>query len=56
MSLVEFAIIFFKALVVFGVVVMLVPLLIWAERRGAAMIQNRRGPNRVTFFGFRNAI
>ncbi|PJA21959.1 MAG: NADH-quinone oxidoreductase subunit H [Deltaproteobacteria bacterium CG_4_10_14_0_2_um_filter_43_8] len=29
----------------------LVPLLIWIERKGAAFIQDRRGPNRATAFG-----
>jgi len=30
-------------------------LAVWIERRGAAFIQDRVGPNRVTIFGFRNA-
>jgi len=32
-----------------------VVLAVWVERRGAAFIQDRVGPNRVTIFGFRNA-
>ena len=30
-------------------------LAVWIERRGAAFIQDRVGPNRVHIFGFRNA-
>ncbi|HEU5361653.1 MAG TPA: NADH-quinone oxidoreductase subunit NuoH [Candidatus Deferrimicrobiaceae bacterium] len=29
----------------------LVPILVWAERKGAAYIQDRRGPNRANIFG-----
>jgi len=32
-----------------------VVLAVWIERRGAAFIQDRVGPNRVTLFGLRNA-
>ncbi len=41
----------FKVVVVFVVVLTLVALATWAERRGAAFIQDRVGPNRVAFFG-----
>ncbi len=36
-----------KLLVIFILMVQLVPILVWAERRGSAFIQNRFGPNRV---------
>lgn len=36
-----------KMIVIFLLMVQLVPILVWAERRGSAFIQNRLGPNRV---------
>lgn len=36
-----------KMLIIFLLMVQLVPLLVWVERRGSAFIQNRFGPNRV---------
>lgn len=36
-----------KTVVLFGTIVTTVPLMIWVERRGAALIQDRPGPNRV---------
>lgn len=36
-----------KALIIFLMMVQLVPILVWVERRGSAFIQNRLGPNRV---------
>lgn len=36
-----------KMLLIFLLMVQLVPLLVWVERRGSAFIQNRLGPNRV---------
>ncbi len=41
-----------KALAVFFAVLNTVPVLVWAERRGSAFIQNRLGPNRVNIAGF----
>ncbi len=36
-----------KMVVIFLLMVQLVPILVWIERRGSAFIQNRFGPNRV---------
>jgi NADH-quinone oxidoreductase subunit H len=36
-----------KMLVIFLLMVQLVPVLVWVERRGSAFIQNRLGPNRI---------
>ncbi|MDZ4661973.1 MAG: NADH-quinone oxidoreductase subunit NuoH [Pseudomonadota bacterium] len=36
-----------KMAVIFLMMVQMVPILVWAERRGSAFIQNRFGPNRV---------
>jgi NADH-quinone oxidoreductase subunit H len=36
-----------KMLAIFLLMVQLVPILVWVERRGSAFIQNRFGPNRV---------
>ena len=43
----EIGVNFVKMVVVFLMMVQLVPLLVWVERRGSAYIQNRFGPNRV---------
>ncbi len=42
-----------RAVVIFGLVLSLIPVLIWMERKGAAYIQDRRGPNRAHILGFR---
>ncbi len=39
--------------VIFGVIMGIVPALIWMERKGAAYIQDRRGPNRAAIAGVR---
>src|SRR5690349_13023266 len=43
----EFLVNFGKMVAIFLMMVQLVPLLVWVERRGSAYIQNRFGPNRV---------
>jgi len=40
-----------KVAVVLGIVLTIVPLMVWFERRGSAWIQGRVGPNRVGPFG-----
>lgn len=47
MSFLDFTILTAKIVVVLGVLLNMVPLLVWVERRGAALIQDRPGPNRV---------
>lgn len=37
----------FKLVLIFLMMVQMVPILVWVERRGSAFIQNRFGPNRV---------
>lgn len=43
----EIAVNFVKMVAIFLMMVQLVPILVWVERRGSAFIQNRFGPNRV---------
>ena len=43
----EISVNFIKMAVIFLMMVQIVPLLVWVERRGSAYIQNRFGPNRV---------
>ncbi len=46
-DILEISINFAKMVAIFLLMVQLVPLLVWVERRGSALIQNRLGPNRV---------
>src|SRR3954464_15124400 len=43
----EWTINFVKLIAIFLLMVQLVPVLVWVERRGSAFIQHRFGPNRV---------
>jgi NADH-quinone oxidoreductase subunit H len=43
----EIGVNFAKMVAIFLIMVQIVPLLVWVERRGSAYIQNRFGPNRV---------
>ena len=43
----EIAVNVIKCALIFFLMVQMVPLLVWAERRGSAFIQNRFGPNRI---------
>jgi len=49
----EYAIVALKTFLIFFLVINIVPLLIWMERKGAAFIQDRRGPNRAAIMGIR---
>lgn len=42
-----------KVILILGLVLTFVPVLIWMERKGAAYIQDRRGPNRASIAGVR---
>lgn len=49
----EYIVAALKTVAIFFVVINIVPILIWLERKGAAFIQDRRGPNRAAILGIR---
>ncbi len=51
MSATDWLILALRVLIPLGVILTVVPMLGWAERRGAGLIQDRPGPNRVGPFG-----
>jgi NADH-quinone oxidoreductase subunit H len=51
----DFLIIGGKAIFIWGFALTLLPVLIWFERKGAAFIQDRAGPNRAAVLGIRLA-
>ncbi len=53
MNTVELLIVGGRVIAVFAIVMTLIPLLTWMERKGAAYIQDRRGPNRASILGIR---
>lgn len=46
-------VILLKIIIPFLVIFNIIPLLIWAERKGCAFIQDRHGPNRASIYGIR---
>lgn len=53
MTALEVAIVIIRSVVIALVVLQIVPLLIWLERKGAAWVQNRPGPERAAVGPFR---
>lgn len=52
---IQLLIVVLKALFVMVFLLQMLPILIWGERKGAAYIQDRPGPNRADIFGIRLA-
>lgn len=55
MSLLDLFIVVGRVVFSFALVLGLLPVLIWLERKGAAVIQDRPGPNRASILGIRAA-
>lgn len=53
--LLDLVIVLVKAVFVMAFLLQMLPVLIWGERKGAAYIQDRPGPNRADIFGIRLA-
>jgi len=51
MDLLDFTLMAVKVVLIYVVMIHVVPIMIWVERKGAALIQDRPGPNRVGPFG-----
>ncbi len=51
MDWLDLTIIFVRTAVIYVAFIQVVPIMIWVERKGAALIQDRPGPNRVGPFG-----
>lgn len=51
MDALEYSLAVAKTVFFYGLILHVVPVMVWVERRGAALIQDRPGPNRVGPFG-----
>src|SRR5438132_13720756 len=51
MDRVDIALSILKIAIVVGALLNVTPIMVWVERRGSALIQDRLGPNRVGPFG-----
>jgi NADH-quinone oxidoreductase subunit H len=56
MDSLDWIIIVAKVALVIGVMLQVVPIMVWVERRGSALMQNRKGPNRIGPLGLFQSI